>query len=203
MCQLCTFWQSLPKSKQPSSQSYLTLLSTTKDLLILAKLHFLYSQYHETISCRISASLNFQAELQGHVTRVISPFPLGTVWLSSSLTAVTSGDNLVRKFCITVEQLFSNYFLNFHYQKSLLTDYYVRDDMWYRLQIFKTARQVAVSLITNTNFKFFNFFAQNAHPGTDYNCRDFNIRNPHYHSDLSFRKELFIKQYSKSILDLT
>ena len=40
ICQLCTFWQSLPRSKRPSSQSYLTLLSATKDPLILAKLHF-------------------------------------------------------------------------------------------------------------------------------------------------------------------
>ena len=39
-CQLCTFWLSLPKSKQPSSHSYLMLLSATKDPLILAKLHF-------------------------------------------------------------------------------------------------------------------------------------------------------------------
>ena len=35
ICQLCTFWQSLPKSKRPSSQSYLMLLSATKDPLIL------------------------------------------------------------------------------------------------------------------------------------------------------------------------
>ena len=40
LCQLCTFWQSQPKSKQPSSESYLTLLSTSKDPLILAKLDF-------------------------------------------------------------------------------------------------------------------------------------------------------------------
>ena len=33
ICQLCTFWQSLPKSKWPSSQSYLTLLSATKNSL--------------------------------------------------------------------------------------------------------------------------------------------------------------------------
>ena len=39
-CQLCTFWLSLPESKQPSSHSYLMLLSATKDPLILAKLHF-------------------------------------------------------------------------------------------------------------------------------------------------------------------
>ena len=40
ICHLCTFWQSLSTSKRPSSQSYLTLLSSTKDPLILAKLHF-------------------------------------------------------------------------------------------------------------------------------------------------------------------
>ena len=40
ICQLCTIWQSLPKSKQLSNQSYLTLLSVTKGPLILAKLHF-------------------------------------------------------------------------------------------------------------------------------------------------------------------
>ena len=40
ICQPCTCWQSLPKSRWPSSQSYLTLLSATKDPLILAKLYF-------------------------------------------------------------------------------------------------------------------------------------------------------------------
>ena len=40
ICQLCTIWQSLPKSKRLSNQSYLTLLSATKDPLILIKLHF-------------------------------------------------------------------------------------------------------------------------------------------------------------------
>ena len=40
LCQLCTFWQSQPKTKQPSSQSYLMLLSASKDPLSLAKLHF-------------------------------------------------------------------------------------------------------------------------------------------------------------------
>ena len=40
ICQLCTFWQSLPKSKCPSSQSYLIILSATKDPLILEKFHF-------------------------------------------------------------------------------------------------------------------------------------------------------------------
>ena len=40
ICHLCTFWQSLSTSKRPSSQSYLTVLSSTKDPLILAKLHF-------------------------------------------------------------------------------------------------------------------------------------------------------------------
>ena len=40
LCQLCTFWQSQPKIKQPSNQNYLTLVSASKDPLILAKLHF-------------------------------------------------------------------------------------------------------------------------------------------------------------------
>ena len=40
ICQLCTFWQSLPKSKRPSCQSYLMQLSPTKVPIILAKLHF-------------------------------------------------------------------------------------------------------------------------------------------------------------------
>ena len=40
ICQLCTFWLSLPKSKPLLSQSYLILLSATKDPLIVAKLHF-------------------------------------------------------------------------------------------------------------------------------------------------------------------
>ena len=40
ICQPCTCWQWLPKSKWPSSQSYLTLQSATKDPLILAKLYF-------------------------------------------------------------------------------------------------------------------------------------------------------------------
>ena len=35
ICQLCAFWQSLPKSKRPFSKSYLMLLSATKDALIL------------------------------------------------------------------------------------------------------------------------------------------------------------------------
>ena len=33
-------WQSLPRSKRPPSQSYLTILCTTKDPLILLKVHF-------------------------------------------------------------------------------------------------------------------------------------------------------------------
>ena len=45
ICHLCRFWQSLPKSKWPPTQSYLTLLSATKGPLILAKLHFLYISF--------------------------------------------------------------------------------------------------------------------------------------------------------------
>ena len=53
ICHLCSFWQSLPESKRSTSQSYLTLLSATKDPVILGKLHFLYSWYHKTIYYRI------------------------------------------------------------------------------------------------------------------------------------------------------
>ena len=67
--------------------------------------------------------------------------------------------------------------------------------------------------------EFFDSFAQNAHPGTDYNCLNLNIHNQFYESFInkqkSFckgfpdfsnallgRKELFIKQYNESLFDL-
>ena len=40
VCQLYRFWQSLSKSKRPSSKSYLTVQDATIEPLILAKLHF-------------------------------------------------------------------------------------------------------------------------------------------------------------------
>ena len=50
ICQLCTFWQSPPKNKWLSSQSYLMLLSAVKDPLGKITFLFVYSWYHETIS---------------------------------------------------------------------------------------------------------------------------------------------------------
>ena len=40
VCQMCRFWESLPKRKRPSCKSYQTVLSATKDLLTLVKFHF-------------------------------------------------------------------------------------------------------------------------------------------------------------------
>ena len=41
ICQWGNFYQSLPKSRQTSSESYITVLSATKDPVILAKMFFL------------------------------------------------------------------------------------------------------------------------------------------------------------------
>ena len=40
ICQICKFWEGLVKSRQPSCKSYETVLSATKDPLIIAKLNF-------------------------------------------------------------------------------------------------------------------------------------------------------------------
>ena len=111
-------------------------------------------------------SLNFQTELKDDRSCILNPNPImeWAIWLVPSLTTSTSGDDLVRKLCLTAERLFSNYFLNLHYQNLNLKDFYVRDDVWYRREIFNTARQLAVTLIMNVDFEFFIFFAQNAHP---------------------------------------
>ena len=61
----------------------------------------------------------------------------------------------------TVQQLFSEFALPKLESQRL---FYVRDDVWYRREIFNTARQLAVTLIMNVDFEFFIFFAQNAHP---------------------------------------
>ena len=55
ICQLCTFWQSLPKSKRPSSQKLFNAAICNQRSSYLGKTTFLflYSWYHETISYRI------------------------------------------------------------------------------------------------------------------------------------------------------
>ena len=55
ICQLCTFWQSLPKSKRPSSQKLFNAAICNQRSSYLGKTTFLflYSWYHEIISYKI------------------------------------------------------------------------------------------------------------------------------------------------------
>ena len=156
----------------------------------------------------------FQAELRSYSPDFLNPFVVRTMWLSSSWKSYTHADDLVRRYCTTAQRLFCNYFLNSHYLKMVKEPHYPYLNSMYRREVFSTASRLTMYLVMNVNFEFFDFFAQNAHPGTDYNCRDINIRNQFFEqfikeqaefcknfSNVLDSKERFTKQYKKRLFD--
>ena len=157
----------------------------------------------------------FQNELQQSLyTGFLSPLTVRTFWLSTSKRSYTHADNLVRHYCITAELLFCNFFLECENGFCKTYPRFPYTERVFRTQIFQAASHLSMYIVMNVNFQFFDFFAQKAHPGTDYNCRDINIRNQFLDqfnkeqaefcknfSNVLDRKERFIKQYRKSLFD--
>ena len=175
---------------------------------------FYLNEIERAIYVKYFKSEMFQAELKCYSPDFLNPFPVRTMWLSSSRKAYTHADNLVRRYCITAQRLFCNFFLNSYYLHLLKESQYPYTQTMYRHKVFTAASRMTMYLVMNLNFEFFDFFAQNAHPGTDYNCRDINIRNQFLDqfnkeqaefcknfSNVLDRKERFIKQYRKSLFD--
>ena len=176
---------------------------------------FYLEEIQRAVYVKFFKSEMFQAELQSNSPDFLNLFTVRTMWLSKSKKAYTHADDLVRRYCTVAQRLFCNFFLNSYYLQLFKPPQYPYTETMYRHKVFSAASCLTVYLVMNLNFDFFDFFVQNAHPGTDYNCRDINIHNQFLDqfnkeqaefcknfSNVLDRKERFIRQYKKTLFNL-